>query len=48
MKKQHLFFTQIKDKDMLNADIVELCMDRVKASKDLMDFLMVGCQTKAK
>ncbi len=48
MKKQHLFFAPISDKDLLNKDIIELCMERVHASKELMDFLTTGCTTKAK
>lgn len=48
MKKQHLIFCTISDKELLNSDIIKLCMDRVHASKAFMDFLMAGCTTKAK
>lgn len=48
MKKQHLLYSPISSKELTSVDIVKFCMDRVHASKEWMDFLTEGCETKAK
>ena len=48
MLKQHLIYSPISDKELLSVDIVKLCMERAKAAKEWMDFLIRGCITKAK
>ncbi len=46
MKKQHLIYSPISDKDLLEKDIIKLCMERFHAAKERMDFMMTGVLTK--
>lgn len=45
-RKQHLIYTQLTDKEILEGDIVELYTQHAKAAYERMNFLRIGMTTK--
>lgn len=45
-RKQHMVFKKFSDKEILNADIVDLIVEHAKISYEWMNFLRTGMMTK--